>query len=124
MPASPYEGISIIKSGTVKSSSNVLRQTSVKKREETRRFDDFCARTFKKTWGLGSSEPFRRAEKRAERAFMNDQDPDNRIEARRDGALARLRPAHGRLLRRGRGPVQRADGPAWVSPDARPVRPR
>src|SRR2546426_3031068 len=124
MPPSPYEDIFTLKPGTEKSSSDVLRQTKAKKREETRRFDDFCARTFKKTWGLGSSEPFRRAEKRAEWAFMNDQDPGNRIEARRDGALARLRPAHGRLLRRGRGPVQRADGPARVSPDARPVRPR
>src|SRR2546427_8730075 len=28
--------------------------------------------------------------KRAEWAFMNDRDPDNRIEARRDGALAPL----------------------------------
>src|SRR5712692_2809226 len=93
-------------------------------RKKTRLFDDFCARTFKKTWGFGSPEPFQRAGKRAEWAFMNDQDPDNRIEAKRDGALARLRPAHGRLLRRGRGSVQRADGPARVSPDARPVRPR
>src|SRR5947209_13578208 len=62
--------------------------------------------------------------KRAEWAFMNDRDPDNRIEARRDGALARLRPAHGRVLRPGRGPVQRADSPARVSSHARPVRAR
>src|SRR3989442_1825613 len=62
--------------------------------------------------------------KRAEWAFMNDQDPDSRIEARRDGALACLRPAHGPVLRRGRGPVQRADSPARVSSHARPVRSR
>src|SRR2546428_8438813 len=59
----------------------------------------------------------------AEWAFMNETDPDQRSEAR-DGALARLRPAHGRLLRRGRGPVQRADSPARFSSNARPVRGR
>src|SRR3989442_2196967 len=58
--------------------------------------------------------------KRAEWAFMNETDPDQRSEAR-DGALARLRPAHGRLLRRGRGPVQRADSPARVSPTRAPL---
>src|SRR2546427_64870 len=107
MPPSPYEDIFTLKSGPAKSSSDVLRQTKAKKREETRRFDDFCARTFKKTWGFGSLEPFRRAEKRAEWAFMNDQDPDNRIKARRDGALAPLRPARGR-----RRDSRRFSGPA------------
>src|SRR5207245_7152789 len=62
--------------------------------------------------------------KRAEWAFMNDRDPDNRIEARRDGALARLRPAHGRVLPPGRGPVQRPDSPAPGSSRAPPIRGR
>src|SRR2546428_12521548 len=124
MPPSPYEGSSGIRFRTAHSCACVREQFRVATSADTRRLDDFCARTFKKAWGFGSPEPFQRAGKRAEWAFMNDQDPDNRIEAKRDGALARLRPAHGRLLRRGRGPVQRADGPARVSPDARPVRPR
>jgi len=43
---------------------------------------------------------------------MNEEEPGDRTGTWRDGALARLRPPHGRVLRRGRGPVQRADGPA------------
>src|SRR3989475_12928056 len=82
MPPSPYEGSSGIKFRTAHSSAYVREQFRVATSADTRRFDDFCARTFKKTWGFGSPEPFRRAEKRAEWAFMNDQDPDNRIEAR------------------------------------------
>jgi len=49
-----------------------------------------------------------------------DEDPGDRRTVRRDGALARLRLAHGRVLRRERGPVERADGPAGSRPDARP----
>src|SRR2546422_4111458 len=51
-----------------------------------------------------------------------EEEPGSQRSEARDGALARLRPAHGRLLRRGRGPVQRADSPARVSSHARPVR--
>src|SRR3989449_9358815 len=121
MPPSPYEGSSGIKFRTAHSSAYVREQFRVATSADTRRFDDFCARTFKQTWGFGSPEPFRRAEKPAEWAFMNDQDPDNRIEASRDEAPTRLSPAHGRLLRRGGGACHTDDAPAVTSPSPHPI---
>src|SRR5437867_13449225 len=82
----------------------------------------FLQEAFCKTSNFGWQNPSY-VRQRAEWAFMNETDPEQRSEAR-DGALARLRPAHCRLLRRGRGPVQRADSPARVSSHAPPLRPR
>src|SRR6267143_4504658 len=105
----PYEDIckSMINSGNSRDFLWRVHQFSTSSVSPIRRFS--CRNPFVKPRTSALSNPSY-VRQRAEWAFMNETDPDQRSEAR-DGALARLRPAYGRLLRRGRGPVQRADSP-------------